>query len=162
MQSCVLPQPQIVAQNQCIQINDSVLRRLPIQKPVDLLQDQWIMIYQSPRAARGRNLYANADNVYNTFVKSCSQLKIRVEEPHFIETENEADKSEVEMHILNYMMKSPSSVFRHPQMVVVILGNENNYKMYKELFQEYNIPSQVITARNSQSFNPSKASNILR
>ena len=66
------------------------------------------------------------------------------------------------MHILNYMMKSPSSVFRHPQMVVVILGNENNYKMYKELFQEYNIPSQVITARNSQSFNPSKASNILR
>ena len=158
----MLPSPQIVAQNQCIQINDSVLRRLPIQKPVDLLKDEWIMIYQSPRGGRGRNLYNNADNVYNTFVKSCSQLKIRVEEPHFIETENEADRSEIEMHILNYMMQSPSSVFRHPRMVVVILGNENNYKMYKELFQEYKIPSQVITSKNAFSFNASKASNILR
>jgi hypothetical protein len=47
-------------------------------------------------------------------------------------------------------------------MVVVILDREKNYKMYKELFQEYKIPSQVITSRNAFSFNASKASNILR
>lgn len=60
------------------------------------------------------------------------------------------------------MMSSPKSVFRHPTMVVVILDREKNYKMYKELFQEYKIPSQVITSRNAFSFNASKASNILR
>ena len=34
--------------------------------------------------------------------------------------------------------------------------------MYKELFHEYNIPSQMITTRNGFKFNMSKASNILR
>ena len=93
------------------------------------------MIYQNPTdGRRGRSLYSNADNVFNTFVKSCSQLHIKVEEPHFIETQNEGDRAEVENGLLNYMMRSPNSVFRHPTMVVVILGNENQYKMYKEVF----------------------------
>jgi hypothetical protein len=60
------------------------------------------------------------------------------------------------------MMAAPNSVFRHPKIVVVVLGYEINYKMYKELFQEFRIPSQVITTRNGRSFNMSKASNILR
>ena len=60
------------------------------------------------------------------------------------------------------MLPQKGSVFRHPKMVVVVLGQENNYKMYKELFQEYKIPSQIVTVRNANSFNPSKASNILR
>jgi len=34
--------------------------------------------------------------------------------------------------------------------------------MYKELFHEFKIPSQVVTARNGSKFNMSKASNILR
>ena len=46
--------------------------------------------------------------------------------------------------------------------MVVVLGNENNYRMYKELFHEFNIPSQMITTRNGFKFNMSKASNILR
>jgi hypothetical protein len=54
------------------------------------------MIYQAPTQGRGRNLYTNADKVYNTFVQACSQLKISVQQPHFIETENEADRAEVE------------------------------------------------------------------
>ena len=47
-------------------------------------------------------------------------------------------------------------------IVVTILGNERNYPMYKELFQKYQVPSQVITRRNAGSFNLSKASNILK
>lgn len=47
-------------------------------------------------------------------------------------------------------------------MVLSILSHENNYKMYKEVFGHYRMPSQVVTARNAMSFNISKASNILR
>ncbi len=64
--------------------------------------------------------------------------------------------------MLDYMMDGPNSVFRHPKIVVVVLGQENNYKMYKELFHEFKIPSQVVTTRNGFKFNMSKASNILR
>ena len=35
------------------------------------------------------------------------------------------------------MMASRDSIFRHPMIVVTILGNERNYPMYKELFQKY-------------------------
>jgi len=52
--------------------------------------------------------------------------------------------------------------FRHPTICVTVLGYENNYPAYKEVFQHYSIPSQVITVRNGRSFNASKASNILR
>ena len=60
------------------------------------------------------------------------------------------------------MMAGPTAHFRHPKIVVVVLGNENNYRMYKELFHEFKIPSQMITTRNGYKFNMSKASNILR
>ena len=63
---------------------------------------------------------------------------------------------------MDYMMAGPKSVFRHPKIIVVVLGQERNYKMYKELFAEFKVPSQVITARNGRSFNMSKASNVLR
>ena len=164
VQSKILEAPQIFSQNQVIQINDNVLRRLPIQKAVNLYQEEWIMIYQNPSVQdrRRRSQYNNADKVFNTFVQACNQLKIQVEQPFFIETENEGDRQEVEQKILDYMMAGPKSIFRHPVMIVVVLDNTNNYKMYKELFQEYKIPSQVITSKNAFSFNASKASNILR
>ena len=47
-------------------------------------------------------------------------------------------------------------------MIVVVLGQESNYRMYKELFAEFKIPSQVVTTRCGFKFNMSKASNILR
>jgi len=52
--------------------------------------------------------------------------------------------------------------FRHPLIVLAVLGRENNYPMYKLTFDKYQMPSQVVTARNAKSFNPSKASNIIR
>ena len=63
---------------------------------------------------------------------------------------------------MNYMMRNQEANFKHPKMVVCLLDRENNYSMVKEVCALYQIPSQVITARNARSFNMSKASNILR
>ena len=89
-------------------------------------------------------------------------LKIKVEEPHFIELDREDDAEELEKALLSYMMAGSDSKFRHPKIAVCILDRETNYKMVKEVFSMYQIPSQVITCRNGRSFNMSKASNILR
>ena len=76
--------------------------------------------------------------------------------------ESESDYSEVKNKLLAYMMDGPNSVFRHPKIIVVVLGQESNYRMYKELFAEFKIPSQVVTTRCAFKFGMSKASNILR
>ena len=60
------------------------------------------------------------------------------------------------------MMASRESPFRHPMMCVAILSNESNYAMFKEVTQKYSIPSQVVTRRNADKFNLSKATNILK
>ena len=151
---------QLLKNNQVIQCSEQAMKRLPIQKANHLGREEWIMIYQ--HGGRGRSNYDTADKIYNTFAQSCGMLKIRVEEPYFIEVESENNKDEVRAKLLEYMMANPKSIFRHPKIVVVVLGYENNYAMYKELFQEYRIPSQVVTTRNGRSFNMSKASNVLR
>jgi hypothetical protein len=89
-------------------------------------------------------------------------LKIKVEEPHFIELEKEDDACELEKALLDYMMAGRDTPFRHPKIAVCVLDREDNYKMFKEVCSVYQIPSQVITCRNARSFNMSKASNILR
>ena len=60
------------------------------------------------------------------------------------------------------MMERRESVFRHPIMCVAVLSNEDNYAMYKEVFEDYRICSQIVTRRNADKFNMSKASNILK
>lgn len=60
------------------------------------------------------------------------------------------------------MMESQDSEFRHPIMCLAVLGREQNYKMFKDVFGEFRIPSQVVTCRNGNSFNLSKATNILK
>ena len=141
-----------------------MLKHLPIQKANNLASEEWVMIYQNPsqNGSRRRSHFQAADNVYNAFRQACTMLKIQVQEPYFIELENEQDYNEVKAKLLSYMMASPNSVFRHPKVVVVVLGHEHNYKMYKELFHEFRIPSQVIRTGNAMKFNMSKASNILR
>lgn len=101
-------------------------------------------------------------SVVSTFKQACGMLKIRVEDPVMIDLDREDNASELEQKILNYMMSSPDAGFRHPRMVVCLLDRENNYRVVKEVCSIYQIPSQVITARNARSFNMSKASNILR
>lgn len=107
-----------------------MLRRLPIQKPHDLLAGEWIMMYQN---GQRRSNYNAADKVYNTFVDSCKMLNIKVEEPEFIELENEGDREEIQQALLNYMIEKPGAVFRHPKIVVVVLGQEHKYPMIKEV-----------------------------
>ena len=43
------PQMQLLSNGQIIQVDENTLKRLPIQKAVHLLQDEWVMIYQEPR-----------------------------------------------------------------------------------------------------------------
>ena len=84
-----------------------------------------------------------------------------VEEPDWIEMEHEDDKEELKHKLREYMM-GPGGVFRHPLICVAVLGYEGNYPAYKEVFQSYQMPSQVVTVRNGRTFNLSKATNILR
>jgi hypothetical protein len=118
------------------------------------------MIYQ--KSNRGRSNFEIADRVYNDLAKASGQLKIKVEEPYWIEVEDEQDMDELRFRLLEYMMESATSQFRHPTMCVAVLGREQNYKFVKEVFHEFKIPSQVVTCRNGSSFNLSKATNILK
>ena len=68
----------------------------------------------------------------------------------------------MEQRLLNYMMRDPNARFRHPKIAVCILDRESSYKTVKEVCHMYQVPSQVITARNARSFNMTEASNILR
>ena len=105
-----------------------------------MTKDDWVMVYQEAKRGGGRN-FEIAEKIFTTFRDSCSRLAIRVEEPHFIELEKEDDPKELETALLNYMMKGRDGVFRHPKIAVCVLGRETNYKMFKEVFGEYRIPS---------------------
>lgn len=89
-------------------------------------------------------------------------MKTRVEDPHIITVESEKDRKEIEQKILNYMMSSPKSKFRHPKCLVFISSFENNYGAIKDICINYRIPSQVITIRKALGFNLSVATNIMR
>jgi len=68
IKSKILSAPQIFRDKQVIHCDESVLRKLPIQKPVELLRDKWIMVYQH---SRERSNFEVADKIYNTFVMAC-------------------------------------------------------------------------------------------
>jgi len=59
------------------------------------------MVYQEPKQknSRGRSNFNAANNVYNAMRDASGQLGIRIEEPHWIELENEADMSSLEAEI---------------------------------------------------------------
>ena len=82
--------------------------------------------------------------------------------PYFIEVDNERDYTEVKLKLIRYMMSGENGVFRHPDIALVVLQQEDNYAMYKQLFHEFRIPSQMVTVRTGRRFNLSIASNILR
>jgi thiol-disulfide isomerase/thioredoxin len=157
--SRVMPAPQIFKGNQVIHVDENVLRKLPIQKAVDLKHEKWIMVYQH---RKDRSNYKIADDIYNTFCGACKQLGVQVEEPYWIELNDENDKEELRHKLREYMKDSKDGIFRHPLICVAVLGYESNYPAFKEVFQSYQMPSQVITARNGSKFNLSKATNILR
>ena len=61
--------------------------------------------------------------------------------PYFIEVDNERDYAEVKLKLIRYMMSGDNGVFRHPDIALVVLQQEDNYAMYKQLFHEFRIPS---------------------
>lgn len=65
----VLGAAQIFSQNQVIHVNEQVLRRLPIQKAVNLLRDEWVVFFR-------RNLGDVASSVVSTFKQACGMLKV--------------------------------------------------------------------------------------
>lgn len=152
----VLNEPQIFKQNQLIHINENVMRRLPIQKVVNLGFEEWIMVYQT---GNRRNNYTAANNIYEGLVQSCAALGVTVEEPFWIELENEGNMEDLEAEIQYYMTKGE---YRFPKIIVTVLGNEKLYEAHKNLYRVYQIPSQIVTSRNGMKFNLSKASNILK
>jgi hypothetical protein len=103
-----------------------------------------------------------ADKIYNDMVKASNQLRMKVEEPKWIELTRESNKEEFEEKLVQYMMGQQDRQFRHPTMVVVVLQRESNYSMFKEILLQYRMPSQVVTCRNGSRFNLTKATNILR
>lgn len=132
------------------------MRRLPIQKVVNLAKDEWIMVYQT---GNRRNNFQAANNVYEGLVECSQSLGVTIGEPHWIELPNEGDMDALEEEIQYYMSNGE---YRFPKMIVTVLGNERLYEAHKNLYRVYQIPSQVVTSRNGMKFNLSKASNILK
>lgn len=91
LECTVLGAAQIFSDNQVIHINEQVLRRLPIQKPVDLLREEWVIVFQESRRGGGRRNRDIAQKVWQTFRDACGMLRMKVEEPAFIELEREDD-----------------------------------------------------------------------
>ena len=80
------------------------MRRLPIQKAINLGHEEWIMCYMAPKGnSNRRSNYNAANNVYEGIMESCRELKIQVEEPYWIELDNEADMESLEEEIQYYM-----------------------------------------------------------
>jgi hypothetical protein len=58
-------------------------------------------------------------------------LKLRVEEPHWIELSRETNKDELDEQLRNYMLAGGK--IRHPTMVVFLLQKESSYQAFKEV-----------------------------
>lgn len=100
----VLGNPQFVSRKQVIYCDENAFRKAIIDKPVDLTHEDWILFYQHPKKGRGRSNYDAADKVLTNFKDACSRLGVKVEDPHFVELENEGDTAEIEQALLNFMM----------------------------------------------------------
>lgn len=90
------------------------MRKAAISKPVNLLYQQWVMVYEN-----NDRTYQIADNIYKDLQKASQQLKLRVEEPHWIELTKENNKEELDEKLRQYMMGDKQ--FRHPTMVICVL-----------------------------------------
>jgi len=157
----VLAAPQCVSNKQIVYCSDDTLRKISINKPVDLTEGDWMLFYAHPSKG-GRSNFNAADKVLKNFKDACGRLGIKVEDPEFVELENENDAKGIEEAILNFMMENKDSTFKHPIICVFVLGNEKIYQKIKDIFIHYRIPSQVVTVRNALGFNMSKASNVLK
>lgn len=146
----------MVTNNQIVRCEERVLRQNAILNPANLEKEKWIMVYEN-----SDRVFRVADEIYNNMRKAAGQLKLKVEEPYWIELSKENNFQELEQEIQRYMQPGKNQ-FRHPMMVVMVLQRESHYEQFKDIMLRYQITSQVITFRNGNKFNLSKATNILR
>jgi hypothetical protein len=57
------------------------------------------MVYE-----KNQRTFGIADDIYNNLCKASNQLKLKIEEPHWIELEKETNREELEAKLLDYMM----------------------------------------------------------
>jgi hypothetical protein len=105
---------------------------------VHLKREKWVMVYQH---SKHRSNYEVADRIYRDLVGASKQLNVQVDEPYWIELDQEDDKEELRHKLRDYMTESKDGIFRHPLICVAVLGYENNYAGFKEVFQSYMMPS---------------------
>ena len=86
------------------------------------------------------------------------KIGLRVEEPSWIEVDRADD-----VHGADRQLKGLIDAKKRPTIVLVMLGNERQYKSYKSMCYSNNIISQCVRYQNfGKGMNMSVASNVLR
>lgn len=135
MKTNILAQPRILKNNQIINCDENVLRRLPVQKPIAFLEEQWIFVYESHNEQI-------ANNVFSTMQMASKQLGIKIQDPYWIYPDSEQHTDQLEEWLLEYMCGGEKGKrFRMPTIVVVLLSREKNYAEHKLIFDKYQMPS---------------------
>lgn len=123
---------------------------MPIQKAAKLKAGRWILVYDK------RN-FDNANNVFTCLQKSSINLGIIVEEPVWFELESFNHSDVFERQLREYCKKSGE-----PSIVMLMLAQERQYKLYKNICYNQNVISQVIASKTVRKMNLSVASNVLK
>ena len=107
-------------------MSENILRRLPIQKGINLGREEWIMAYQHPssKSSGRRSNYNAANKVYEDLLECSKALGVAVQEPYWIELEDEQDFRTLEEEIRIYLRNPGNGQFRFPKMLVIVLGDE--------------------------------------
>ena len=87
----------------------------------------------------------------------CPALNMEVEDPSWIELDQESDTQTFESLLDSYI-----SHCGEPIIVVIVLKNENFYNVFKNICYSRNVVSQVVNAKTCFKMNLSVASNVLR
>ena len=91
------------------------------------------MAYQNPSRGgdRRRSNYNAANKVFDDLVECSRALGVQVQEPYWIELEDEADFDNLEDEIRQYLTNPKKNTYRFPKMLVLVLGDESLYQRHK-------------------------------
>jgi aubergine-like protein len=126
------------------------LRKLPVQKAAKLKAGKWILVYDS------RN-YENANNVFTCMQKAAVSIGMAVEEPTWFEFESFNHSDVFEKKLREYCKKNGE-----PSIVMLMIAQERQYKVYKNICYNMNVISQVIANKTVRKMNMSVATNVLK
>ena len=80
-----------------------------------------------------------------------------VQDPHWIELDNFNQSDIFEKQLRDFIKKSGE-----PSIVLLMLPQERQYKLYKNICYNLNVVTQVLAARTVRKFNLSVATNVLK